>query len=225
MSLAQSSVIEPHHGQADACVILLHGQGSSGFGFEPIVHALALPDASRVRFVLPGAPIRPLSCRGGERASAWYDAAAGERAEGAGLAQADTAVAEVNALIGEARGIGIDTGRILLGGFGQGADIAARAALAHSKGLGGLMLLSPDLSCPLSTYHPANRHLLIAMHHGRRDPLVPEAAARRYAGALNGRGYSIDYHSHDMGNAFCAEELYQLRAWMIARLIRTRLVA
>lgn len=225
MSLAQSSVIEPRHGHADACVIFLHGQGSSGFGFEPIVHALALPDASRVRFVLPGAPIRALLCRNGERASAWYDAAACECAEGSALSQADTAVAEVHALIGEAQSSGIDTGRILVGGFGQGADIAARAALAYPKGLGGLMLLSPDLSCPVSTHHPANRHLLIAMHHGQRDPLVPETTARRYAGALTGRGYSIDYHSHDMGNAFCTEELYQLRAWMIARLVRTRLVA
>ncbi|MFC0268169.1 alpha/beta hydrolase [Kushneria aurantia] len=224
MSLARSSVIEPA-GAADACVIFLHGQGSSGYGFEPLIHALALPPGSQVRFVLPGAPIRPLDCRGGEAAAAWYDASVGETVGSIAAAQIDAAVAEVQALIGEALEAGIDAGRIIVGGFGQGADIAARAALAYRKGLGGLMLLSPELSCPLGECHSANRYLQITLHHGRRDRLMAEASVRRYADRLGRLGYNVDYTAHDMGNQFCAEELKHLRAWLIARLVRTRLVA
>ena len=226
MSFAQSSIIEPASGRpADACVIFLHGQGGSGYDFEPLFHALALPDSSAVRFVLPGAPMRQLECRQGARASAWYDAAPGEIAGGHAQQQMVDAVRQVEMRIDSALADGIDASRIILGGFGQGADIAAHAALGYRKGLGGLMMLSTALGTMPSNTHDANRHLLITMHHGRQDPVVGEAAARQRAEQFIRMGYSVDYHAHTMGNEFCADELSQLRAWLVTRLIRTRLVA
>lgn len=226
MSFAQSSIIEPaSHRPADACVIFLHGQGGSGYDFEPLFHALALPASSAVRFVLPGAPMRQLTCRQGEQASAWYDAAPGDIAGSHAQQQMVDAVRQVEMRIDSALADGIDASRIILGGFGQGADIAAHAALGYRKGLGGLMLLSTALGTLPSATHDANRHLLITMHHGRQDPVVSEASARQRAGEFTRMGYSVDYHAHAMGNEFCADELSQLRAWLITRLIRTRLVA
>ncbi|MCA9696996.1 MAG: carboxylesterase, partial [Myxococcales bacterium] len=62
--------IGPDPARARASVIWLHGLGADGHDFEPIPPMLGMPD---VRFILPHAPMRPVTINGGFVMRAWYD--------------------------------------------------------------------------------------------------------------------------------------------------------
>ena len=61
--------------QPRRCLIILHGLGADGSDFEPVCQMLArdLADLGPLRFVLPSAPVMPVSINGGYRMRAWYD--------------------------------------------------------------------------------------------------------------------------------------------------------
>ena len=67
----------------DAAVVWMHGLGADGHDFEPIVPELRLPATTRIRFVFPHAPLRPVTINQGHVMRAWYDvrALAGVRRE------------------------------------------------------------------------------------------------------------------------------------------------
>jgi len=59
--------------QVCASVIWLHGLGSDGHDFEPIIPQLQLQHKQGVRFVLPHAPSIPITINGGMIMPAWFD--------------------------------------------------------------------------------------------------------------------------------------------------------
>ncbi|MDO9160039.1 MAG: carboxylesterase, partial [Burkholderiaceae bacterium] len=56
-----------------ASVVVLHGLGADGHDFAPIAHEVDLSAIGSVRWVLPHAPVRPVSLNGGYAMRAWYD--------------------------------------------------------------------------------------------------------------------------------------------------------
>ena len=65
-------VIEPPE-SATASVIWLHGLGSDGHDFEPIVPQLPKNLTTHTRFIFPHAPHRPITINGGMIMPGWYD--------------------------------------------------------------------------------------------------------------------------------------------------------
>jgi phospholipase/carboxylesterase len=104
----------------DAAVVWMHGLGADGHDFEPIVPELRLPATTRVRFVFPHAPLRPVTINQGHVMRAWYDirALAGVRREDeAGVRQS---ARQIEALLARERQRGIAPGRLVVAGFSQG---------------------------------------------------------------------------------------------------------
>ena len=56
-----------------ASVIVLHGLGADGRDFVPVAQALDLRTIGDVRYILPHAPIRPVTLNNGYPMRAWYD--------------------------------------------------------------------------------------------------------------------------------------------------------
>jgi phospholipase/carboxylesterase len=56
-----------------ASVIVLHGLGADGTDFLPFADEIDLSAVGPVRWVLPRAPVRPVTINGGYRMRAWYD--------------------------------------------------------------------------------------------------------------------------------------------------------
>jgi phospholipase/carboxylesterase len=192
-----------------AAVIWLHGLGADGHDFEPIVPELELPKP--VRFVFPHAPVRPVTINQGMRMRAWYDIFqfGGGPEDEAGIRESQKLVDQ---LIAAEKGK-----KIVLAGFSQGGAIVLQAALRHPQALAGVMALSTYL--PLSATlaaeaSEANRKVPIFMAHGQFDDIIPIRRAEASRDALQGLGYSVEWHTYPMPHSVCAAEIADISAFL-----------
>jgi phospholipase/carboxylesterase len=208
--------IEPPH-PADACVIWLHGLGADGHDFEGLVPELRLPADHAIRFILPHAPSRAVTLNGGKVMPAWFDLyglSAGAREDAAGLEQARDML---TVLIERERSRGVAARRIVLAGFSQGGAVALHTGLRHPERLAGIMALSTylPLAGRLDDAAAANRDIPIFMAHGRVDQVVELSLARASHAALAAAGYQVIWREYPMRHSVCAEEVMDIRAWLM----------
>ncbi len=203
-------------------VIWLHGLGADGHDFEPIVGELGLADELALRFVFPHAPVRPVTINGGTEMRAWYDILSLERdgpVDEVGIRES----AEIlNGLIVREIERGVAASNIIAAGFSQGGAIALHAALRYPERLGGLMALSTYLPLPdafeaevAENPAAAERNLPIFMAHGSFDPMLPMHLGRSSADLLIGAGFDVEWHDYPMAHAVCAEEIADIRRWLL----------
>lgn len=201
----------------DAAVVWMHGLGADGHDFEPIVPELRLPATTRIRFVFPHAPLRPVTINQGHVMRAWYDvrALAGVRREDeAGVRQS---ARQIEALLARERQRGIAPGRIVIAGFSQGGAMALHVGLRYADRLAGILALSCYL--PLSNTlpteaSPANRDVPIFWAHGLHDPMIPQAMAEQGRAQLAELGYQIDWHQYPIPHSVSAEEIADVARWL-----------
>lgn len=201
----------------DAAVIWMHGLGADGHDFEPIVPELRLPAATRIRFVFPHAPLRPVTINQGHVMRAWYDirALAGVRREDeAGVRQS---ARQIEALLARERQRGIAAARLVIAGFSQGGAMALHLGLRHPDRLAGILALSCylPLANTLDTeLSPANRDVPIFWAHGLHDPMIPQAMAEQGRAQLGELGYRIDWHQYPIPHSVSAEEIADVARWL-----------
>ena len=164
-----------HH---TACVIWLHGLGDRGAGFEWLRHELG--PMRHVLVALPDAELMAVAAAGGGRKRAWLNLSKmpvtlDEPDFPDGLA---AAVAKVHGWIDEQAAAGIPHERIILGGFSQGAAVAAWAAATCAHKLAGVVLWSGyapravALEAALASGANASGCPFIAAH-GDKDGKIP----------------------------------------------------
>ena len=206
---------------ADAAVVWMHGLGADGHDFESLVPELRLPASPSVRFVFPHAPVRPVTINGGHRMRAWYDIAGFDRRTPQDVAGIRESAEAIGALLRRERERGIAAERILIAGFSQGGAMALYTALRWPERLGGVIALStylPLADTLAAEAHPANTSLSVFLAHGRFDPVVPAALGEASRETLRSLGYPVDWHSYAMPHSLCAEEIADLREWLLAAL-------
>ena len=212
--------IEPH-GNASSAVIWLHGLGADGHDFEPLAQQWGLADQLGARFILPHAPLRPVTLNGGMMMRAWYDIydlapGAGEDRQGI-----EKARRQLLALIRREQQRGISSDRILLAGFSQGGAVALHTALRFQLPLAGVLALSAYLPLAQTVADemcadPAR--LVIRMDHGDQDPVVSVAVAEHSRDIIESLGYSIEFHRYPMQHCLCPPQTESLRAWISQQL-------
>jgi phospholipase/carboxylesterase len=211
MSLALETVeVEPRTA-ATASVVLLHGLGADGHDFEPVAAEIALPG---LRWVLPHAPIRPVTINAGYRMRAWYDIVGLDRRAAEDEAGIRESAAAVQALVERETARGVPAGRVVLAGFSQGGAIALHTGLRAPQRLGGVVALSTylPLAAKLGEAHPANAAVSVFMAHGTRDDIVPHAMGSSSRDVLRERGYDVEWHEYPVAHGVCAEEIDNLRS-------------
>jgi phospholipase/carboxylesterase len=204
-----------------AAIIVLHGLGADGNDFVPFAREIDLSQVGPVRWVFPHAPRMPVTINGGYVMRAWYDILGpnlAQREDEAGLRRS---LAEVTALIDAQRDGGIGSQRIVLAGFSQGCAMTLLTGLRYAERLAGLAGLSGYL--PLATRLAAERSLTnigvpIFLAHGRSDPVVPYTAGTVSRDVLKSLGYPVEWHDYAMPHSVCAEEIEDLRAWLLQSL-------
>ena len=203
---------------ADAAVVLMHGLGADGHDFESLVPELRLPASPSIRWVFPHAPVRPVTLNAGYRMRAWYDILGLDRhsrEDDAGIRESARAVLDV---VRRERDRGIDSSRIVVAGFSQGGALALFAGLRWPERLAGVAALSAYM--PLAAAlehdgHPANAAVPIFMAHGAYDPVVSPELGRVSRDHLRSRGYDVEWHEYPMPHSVCAEEVGDLRSWLL----------
>lgn len=212
--------IEPKS-EARSTVIWLHGLGADGSDFEPLVHQWNLSNELGVRFVLPHAPVQPVTLNGGMRMRAWYDIydlGFDSEEDAAGIEHARQLLLD---LIERERRRGISSESILLAGFSQGGAVALHTALRWGEPLAGVLVLSAYL--PLRQRLAAEKcadpgSLVLRMDHGEHDPVVPYQVSLVSRELLLAEGYDVEFNSYVMEHSLCPLQIESLRGWLSQRL-------
>ncbi len=206
---------------ADAAVLWMHGLGADGHDFESLVPELRLPAAPPVRFVFPHAQVRQVTINGGQRMRAWYDVVSLDKRAPQDAAGILASAELIGALVKRERERGIAAERIVVAGFSQGGAMALQLGLRWPERLAGVMALSTWL--PLADTlegeaHPANAAVPVLMAHGSFDPVVPQAAGEASRDTLRALGYDVDWRSYPMPHSLCAQEVADIREWLLRTL-------
>lgn len=204
--------------QPNAAIIWLHGLGADGHDFEPIVPELVAPGARAWRFVFPNAPTRPVTINGGMRMRAWYDIIGLDRKAAEDVEGFKDAEAKVRELIAREIARGIPAARIVLAGFSQGGAVSLYTAPRLQEKLAGVLALScylPRESAFKAERAPANDATPIFIAHGQFDPTVPLMLGVKSREYLKANGYPIEWHEYPMAHAVCAEEVADIRQFLL----------
>ena len=225
MSTRALQTIEVHPaGEAVASIIVLHGLGADGTDFLPFADEIDLASIGPVRWLLPRAPVRPVTVNNGYRMRAWYDIfdfgaqVQNPREDGAGLRES---FAAVHALIDREGARGVPARRVVLGGFSQGCAIALGAGLRHRERLAALVGMSgylPLASTTAAERSDANASTPIFLAHGRRDPVIGLDRAAASRDALASLGHDVEWHDYPMEHSVSAEEVADLQRFLLKAL-------
>ncbi len=214
--------IEVHpDGEAKASVIVLHGLGADGTDFLPFADEIDLAKIGPVRWLLPRAPVRPVTVNNGHRMRAWYDIyqfgaqTQRPREDDAGLRES---FAAVHALIDREISRGVPAHKIVLAGFSQGCAVTLGAGVRYGQRLAGLAGLSgylPLASATATERKDANALTPIFLAHGQRDPVIALDRASGSRDALNALGYGVEWHEYPMEHSVSAEEVADLQRFLL----------
>jgi phospholipase/carboxylesterase len=203
--------------QPDAAVIWLHGLGADGSDFVPVVSELNLPESSRIRFIFPHAPVRPITINQGYSMRGWYDITSldiANRDDESGIIESS------NLLMGlcdQQVAQGIPPQHVVFAGFSQGGAIALYAGLRYANRLGGIMALSTYLPMQqrlVKEATEANRGTPIFMAHGLHDEVVALQFGVQTRNLLQQQGYPLQWHDYAMGHSVCAQEISDISSWL-----------
>jgi phospholipase/carboxylesterase len=174
-----------------------------------------------VRFVLPNAPVRPVSINGGYEMRAWYDIIPTPSGRVEDEPSLRAAHLQINALIDREVARGIAPERIVVMGFSQGCAMALMAGLRYPKRLAGVAALSgylPLLPTTASERSPTNAHTPIFMAPGQHDDVVLPQRGEAARDHLESLGYSVQWHSYPMAHSLCLPEIQDLNDWLLRTL-------
>lgn len=218
LNLPEFIEVDPS-GDPSAVIIWLHGLGADGHDFEAIVPQLRLPAPLPVRFIFPHAPMRAVTVNGGLVMRAWFDIFDVElTADSIDHDQFLESSEILTALIENEMRSGVASDRIVLAGFSQGGAIVLHTGLQYEKQLAGILAMSmhlPTIADTASTFSSAAKQVPIMMAHGQTDPVIPLPKALATRQALSDLGYAVDWHDYPMPHSVCAEEIEDIRSWLL----------
>jgi phospholipase/carboxylesterase len=200
-----------------ASLIWLHGLGADGHDFVPVLQQLGLQDTLGIRFILPHAPLRPITVNGGYVMRGWYDIRSRDLSAGIDAEGIRESRSTLEQLIDIEVSAGIPNDRIVVGGFSQGSVVSLDWAIKTSAPLAGCISLSGYLSesPQMETTHERTP---IFLGHGLHDDIVPIALGHLAREALSNAGFSVDWHEYPMPHSVNLEEIEDMRSWLKLKL-------
>jgi predicted esterase len=177
-------------------VILLHGRGSTAQNMIPVAKALHGPETA---FYLPQA-----------RHNRWYpETAFGPRE--VNEPDLSSALNKISLLIEELQGQGLSLQQIYLGGFSQGACLAAEYGACNPGRYGGIFVLSGGLIGPLEenrTPSDALEGTPVFIGCSDADPWIPPDVVQKTADFFEQSGAELDLRLYPgMGHTVNEDEL------------------
>ncbi|MHB1676883.1 MAG: alpha/beta hydrolase [Sulfuriferula sp.] len=201
---------------ADASAILLHGGGGSSHEFAILIPDLA-SENRHLRFVLPNAPLIPLTLFDKQVMRAWYDVLHDDLEQDQDEESLRAAEKTLLGLIEREKMRGIPSSRILIGGFSQGAAIALHTGLRYREALAGILVMSaylPLAGILLQEVTACSKNTPILIVHGAEDELVSIELAHKGVALLQELGYQVEWQVFPMGHSVCSEEISLIKKWI-----------
>ncbi|MBL9036933.1 MAG: phospholipase [Archangium sp.] len=228
-------VMQQTQGPARAAVILCHGFGAPADDLVTLWNELVSrePSLADVRFFFP-AGVLSMGNLGWGQARAWWlidlptvaRLQAGDpsslrefrRVEPDGMPAARQAV---RALVSEVcLKSDLPVGRVIVGGFSQGAMIATDVALRLEEAPLGLVVLSGTLLLEdvWATKAKARAGLPVFQSHGRGDPILAFGAAQWLRELFEAQGMPVTFNPFDGGHTIDESTVTGLGRYLVQRL-------
>jgi len=208
-------------GKGPLTVVMLHGYCSSENDWAPFAKSIRVPPGTR--FLFPRGPESARRSDGAPAGRAWWhlDLAAHMRDAGLGAdlslenpAGIENAALAVRAL---AKRQGNRTAQpFILGGFSQGAMVAAQVAFGSDEPLRALVLLSGTLvdEALWKANYARRKGLHVFISHGRSDPTLSFEVAERMQGEMAAAGMLVTWFPFDGGHETPAEVIVALNEFL-----------
>jgi phospholipase/carboxylesterase len=189
-----------HGGEGPPTLVLLHGYGSSAEHWAPFTHTIALPPGAR--FVFPQGPEVTVPPDGPADGRAWWRLELAAHIPPGGAIPdfstahppgIDVAAARVRDLLGDLHAR--PGGPLVLGGFSQGAMVAADIAFRTDEAMTALVLLSGTIVDEAAWERglAARRGLPVFVSHGEADVILPFAVANRFRQKMQRAGLQMTW--------------------------------
>ncbi|EFA82546.1 esterase/lipase/thioesterase domain-containing protein [Heterostelium album PN500] len=201
-SILKNSIILKSVKNHTATVIFCHGLGDTGDGWSDVMEMVQEKDNGHIKFILPNAPVQPVTLNNGYRMNSWYDIKSLSK-------RGDEDKDDVD----KSRNInsGIPSERIMIGGFSQGAALSlytfyqTKHKLAGMVALSGYLPLSPVFA---SFMQPTNKSQPLLMCHGMQDVVVRYEWGKMSFDLLKSNGATGDFVTYNyMGHSSSPEEI------------------
>ncbi len=199
----------PRRSRADAypTLLLLHGRGDSAAGIAPLAYEFERDD------LLVLSVQAPLELGGAMSGGyEWYRLRQPRQLDEATLRTSLAALAEFLDTVTAA--YPIDTKRVVLLGFSQGAVMALGAQALRPESVAGVIALSGYFPIELEPDADdlTGRPAFVA--HGLYDDIIPVEAGRRTRDLLERHGVDLTYREYPMAHQVNAEEMSDARTWL-----------
>jgi phospholipase/carboxylesterase len=189
--------------------VLLHGYGGTAGEWIPFSSGIQL--SSDVRFVFPQAPEATVPPDGPVGGRAWWRLDLGSYRRGRGLpdmsasrpAGLGRSTAKVRLLLGDLRErAGVPPPVPILGGFSQGAMIAAAIAFESDEPMQALVLLAGTIvdEARWTNGMARRKGLPVFITHGRQDPVLPFDVAARLERRMREAGLNVTWVPFEGGH-------------------------
>lgn len=190
--------------------VLLHGRGADRHDLRGLLDRL--PDGTVL--VTPEAP-HPGGPWGYGPGWAWYRYVAEDRVVPETLVHGLHRLEAFLAVVPEL--LGLEPGRVILGGFSQGGTTSLAYALTRPRAVAGVAVLSGFLvDAPEDV--PVRRDALAGVPvfwgHGFHDPAIPHALGVRGRARLERLGVDLTSRDYAMGHQIVPQEMRDLAEWM-----------
>tara|TARA_B110000196_G_scaffold54147_1_gene44774 strand:- start:957 stop:1595 length:639 start_codon:yes stop_codon:yes gene_type:complete len=195
-----------------ALVIWLHGLGADSSDFKGIVGMLNLPD---IEFMLPNAPLRPITMNEGLSMRGWYDIKGTHKSldfnyqDDAGLI---SSMKRIEDIIVERMSRLDKTTKIIIIGFSQGAALAIFIGKSSKIKLDGIISLSGYQPIILNSNLTKKNIPILAMHGLHDDIISIDTAKLSYKD--NSPEY-FNFKTYEMGHEFIDSQLLEIQQFLL----------
>jgi len=211
---ALPAVTVPAKKDHSATVVFLHGLGDTGNGWAPVFQdQLRFP---YTKYICPHAPSRPVTINMGMTMPAWFDIFGLSEGVNEDVEGIHAAAKQIHAILDAEVASGIDSRRIVLGGFSMGGALALYSAFTYDRPLAGVVALSAYLlqKDAIPGNHTANKTVRIFQGHGEQDPLVQMRFATATNVAIKVFNPNIVFKTYSMGHSACEAELKDVEQFL-----------
>ncbi|CAK5279871.1 unnamed protein product [Mycena citricolor] len=231
---APSYVELPATSRHSATVILLHGLGDSGNGLKPVAaHLQSQAGLGHCKFILPNAPIRPVTVNGNRLTPAWFNTRSFSPPSADFEEDQLHTLASIEKLIATELGAGpvTDPARIVVGGFSQGGVMSVLVGVVSEIRIAGIAVMSGRLPLrnaamefprlkELASPHASS--LAVWWGHGLADEMLKVAFAETAVSFLtneigiprDGKSGLVFRTYPGLGHGIGAEEMRDLGHWL-----------
>jgi phospholipase/carboxylesterase len=199
----------PARGEPAGLLVLHHGRGTDELDLLPL--ADELDPGHRLHVVAPRAPLRLPGAPGFH----WYMVPRVGHPDPQTFGGSRAALAEFHDELWESTGLGPD--RTVLGGFSMGTVMSYALGLDRERPAPAGILAFSGFIPTVDGWEPeleTRRQIRVLIAHGRRDPVIDIAFARRARELLEGAGFDVDYDESNMVHAIDPAEIPRAAAWL-----------